>query len=440
MIQENTAYKEIFVSLAKILGDSRVKKGISASQIIVKPKTTDDVSRILRFAERDEIQIFPVREMPWVKINPGEQAAIIMDTSDMNGIFDIDEENLTVTVGPGVHWKNLYQVLLKRKYSLGAYPNSSSPLVGDWIDCGGAGIGSYGNGFAADQVRTLEIVLPNGKVIDTGFKKVLPNSSGYNLNGLFVGSDSTLGIITKITLKMFPKPEGTLPLCYNFSDPAKMKDALMELTKQKTTPLNISFFDRNHIQTLKMFGRDVPEMQGILVSVTLAGLKSVLKHDEGIVDTVMEKHGATKVAGDAAQAFWSERFFDVQARGSGLLPIFAEVLVPLTSLSDIISDTYDLITKMNAKAAIAGILSDRSTVAFAPYILDDRKISDTSRTPAVFAEKLGEFSLKYHGRPVGSTLFLISGVKRVYGEGINTIMDIKSAIDPHDIMNPKLLQ
>jgi FAD/FMN-containing dehydrogenase len=440
MAKENTAYREIFADMTKILGDSRVKQGLAPIQIIVRPKTTDEVSRILKLAEREEVPIFPVREMPWVKVDSNEPVAIMMDTSDMNGIFEIDEQNLTVTVGPGVFWKNLYQMLSKRKYSIGAYPNSSSPLVGDWIDCGGAGIGSYGNGFAGDQVRTMEIVLPNGKVIDTGFKKVLANSSGYNLNGLFVGADSTLGIITKITLKMYPKPEGTLPLFYQFTDPTIMKEALLELTKQKTTPLNISFFDRNHVQTLKMYGRDIPEIQGILVNITLAGLKAVLKHDEGVIDNIMEKHGATKVTGSVANALWTERFFDVQAKGAGLTPVFAEVLVPLTYLSDLIQDTYDLITKMNAKAAVAGILSDRSTVAFTPYILEDKKATDTSRTPALFAEKLGEFSLRYHGRPVGSTLFLVSGIKSVYGEGINTIMDIKSAIDPHDIMNPQLLK
>jgi FAD/FMN-containing dehydrogenase len=423
MAKENADYREIFGKLTKILGDSRVKNGISPSQIIVKPKTTYDVSRVLKMAEREEIPVFPFREMSWAKMDPNESVAIIMNTMDMNGIFEIDEENLAVTVGPGVLWKNLYGVLTKRKYSIGVYPDSSTPSVGDWIDCGGAGIGSYGNGFAADQVRTMEVVLPDGRVIDTGFKKVLPNSSGYNLNGLFVGADSTLGVITKVTLKMFPKPEGFLPLYYNFSQPKDMNEALLELTKLKTTPLNISFFGKNHVQILKMYGREVPDMPGMVVNVTLAGLKSVLKHDVEIIDKVMEKHGATKVANSVASNLWAERFFDVQVKDAGLVPVFAEVLIPLTYLSDLIGDTYDLITKMNSKAAVI-----------------DKKTSEALRIPAVFAEKLGELSLKYHGRPVGSTMFLVSGIKKVYGEGINTILDIKSAIDPHDIMNPQILR
>lgn len=440
MANENTAYMEIFRNLAKILGNSRVKKGVVPSQIIVKPKTTSDVSRILKMAESEGIPVYPYREIPWAKIDSNVPVAIIMNTMDMNGIFEIDEENLAVTVGPGVLWKNLYQTLSKRKFSIGAYPDQSTPSVGDWIDCGGAGIGSYGNGFAGDQVRTMEVVLPDGRVIDTGFKKVLPNSSGYNLNGLFVGAISTLGVITKITLKLYPKPEAVIPLYYNFPQPKEMNQALLELTKLKTTPFNISFFGKNHVQTLKMFGKEIPDIPGMVVNVTLAGLKSVLKHDTDVIDKVMEKHGAKKVADIVAGALWTERFFDLKGNEAKQVPVFAEVLVPLTYLSDLIGDTYNLIGKMNSKAAILGILSDRSTVALMPYILVDKKSPKASKKTALFAKQLGEFSLKYYGRPVGSTIFMVSDIKNVYGEGINTILDIKSAIDPHDIMNPQILR
>ncbi|MEE9152331.1 MAG: FAD-linked oxidase C-terminal domain-containing protein, partial [Thermoplasmata archaeon] len=88
------------------------------------------------------------------------------------------------------------------------------------------------------------------------------------------------------------------------------------------------------------------------------------------------------------------------------------------------------------KAAIMGILCDRSTVALTPYILIDKK----SRPTSVFAKKFGELAFTHGGRPTGSSMFSGSYLKRFYGEGINTILDIKSAIDPHDIMNPDRLR
>jgi FAD/FMN-containing dehydrogenase len=440
MVKENADYKRIFVRLTKILGDNRVKKSSFPLQIIVKPKTTDDVSRILKLAESEEIPVYPVREMAWVKVEANDPAAIMMNTADMNGIFDVDEENLAVTVGPGVLWKDLYSALSKRKYSIGSYPDSSTLTVGDWIDFNGSGIGSYRHGFAVDQIRTMEIVLPDGKIIDTGFKNVLPNSSGYNLNGLFVGADSTLGIITKVTLKMFPKPEVILPSYYTFSQPDDMNRALSEMTKHKVTPLNISFYENNHLQTLNMFGKNVPDLQGMIVNVTLAGLKDVVVHDNNVVNQVMENHGGQKVPDSSTKALWNQRFFEIQSKGGGLKPFFAEVLVPLSRLSELINEARVLMDKVKTKGAIMGIVSDRSTVSLTPYILLDKKSSQTSRIPGIFSEKLGEISLRYNGRPVGSTMYLVSGIKKVYGEGINTILDIKSAIDPHDIMNPLVLK
>ncbi len=440
MAAESAEVNRMIQKLTKILGTGGVTKGATPLQVIVHPKTTGEVSDILKMAESEDIPIFPAREAPWVKLEPNTPGAIMMDTTKMNGIFEIDEENLAVTVGPGVLWKDLYKAMIKRKYTIGAYPDSNTPTVGEWIDSNGTGIGSYRHGFAGDQIRTLEIVLPNGKIIDTGFKKVLPNSSGYNLNGLFAGADGTLGVITKVTLKMFPKPEGLLPLYYVFKGPEDMRKALSELTKQKVTPLNVSFFHGNHIHTLRNLGKNIPEIAGIIVNVTLAGLKAVVDHNKNIVDQLMQNHGAQKVEGIIAEAIWKERFFDVGSKGKNIKPLYAEILVPLSSLEGVINETMDILAQIKVKGALMGIVSDRSTVSFTPYLLGEGKTPEMSKVHTLFIKKMGELSLRHYGRPVGSALYLVSGVRRVYGEGVNTILDIKSAIDPHDIMNPQVFK
>jgi hypothetical protein len=95
---------------------------------------------------------------------------------------------------------------------------------------------------------------------------------------------------------------------------------------------------------------------------------------------------------------------------------------------------------MKLKGAIIGTLCDRSTISLTPYFLHDKRTSEKSRIPTMFAEKFGELALGHGGRPIGTTMFLSSALKRVYGEGINTILDIKTAIDPQEIMNPQLLK
>jgi FAD/FMN-containing dehydrogenase len=279
----------------------------------------------------------------------------------------------------------------------------------------------------------MEIVLPDGKIINTGFEKVLSNSSGYNLNGLFVGADSTLGVITKITLRMFPKPQEIRPLYYTFPEWKALTEALFELAHLKTTPLNVSFFDNSHLQSLKLFGKDVPDLKGMVMNITLAGLKSVVDHDEKVVDGVMEKHSATKENATIAQKLWGERFFDVPSKKAGARPIFCEALIPAQNLLEMIGNTTDIMNETKLKGAIIGTLCDRSTVSLTPYLISDKK----TKGSGAFQKKVGESALRHAGRPAGSSLFSSSDLKQIYGEGMNTILDIKSALDPHDIMNPQ---
>ena len=215
-----------------------------------------------------------------------------------------------------------------------------------------------------------------------------------------------------------------------------MTKALHGLTRIKATPFNISFYDQNHVKSLKLFGREVPSLGGPTLNVTLAGLTSILEHDEGQIDAIMEGSAATKEASENAHILWGQRFFYVESKPAKLIPVFGEALIPASNLSDMIDDTHALIRKMELKGVVMGTLCDRSTVSFTPYFLMREGQMRKSRLPAVFSEKIGEQALKYEGRPTGPSLLTGQNLKQVYGDGINTILDIKSAIDPRNIMNP----
>ncbi|UCF08119.1 MAG: FAD-binding oxidoreductase [Thermoplasmata archaeon] len=438
MEKPSSAVRDVLIRLARTMGENRVRRISKAPEsILVRPKTNDDVITIMKLAVKHNVPIIPRRR--WIALaETMVKSQIIMDLSDMNGIFKIDEENLAVTCGPGVLWKDLNETLSKGGLSLGVYPVVAAPSVGDWIDEGGTGIGSYTHGFAADQVRTLEVVLPDGKLINTGFKNVLSNSSGYNLNGLFVGADSTLGVVTKVTLKLYPAPEETRPIFYTFSDITGMTKALHDLTRIKATPLNISFYDHYHLKSLQLFGRDVTSLPGAsLLNITLSGLTSIVEHDEGVIDEVMGRQEAKKEESERAQVLWDERFFYVEPKPAGLIPVFGEALVPASKLNDMINEAHTLIKKMGLKGAVTGTLCDRSTVSFSPYFLIRESQFRKSRLPTVFNQQIGEMALKHDGRPMGSSMMLGLNPRQIFGEGINTILDIKTALDPHNIMNPR---
>jgi glycolate oxidase len=420
-------YSKVFNKLSKIVGSGKVKKTKSPKKILVKPNASKDVSKLLSYAMKEEIPVVPERQRDWFSDVTSSKGCIILSIKDMNEISKIDEDNLSVTVGPGVKWKKLYNTLSKKKFSIGAYPGAYLPMVGDWIDRGGAGIGSYKYGSAEEQVRSMEVVLPNGTITNTGFDKVLPNSSGYNLNGMFIGAETTLGVITKVTLKLFPASGETRSLSYRFSEMGALGDALHELARLKNTPLDISFFDSNHFHVLKSFKKNVQVPSGVVLSVTIAGKKPILAYDEKQINTLIQKHGGQKEEQKAAQTLWEERFLDFGEKGNK--PVFSEVLIPASNLLGMMKDTTPYIKSFKGKAAITGSFCDRSTIMLMPYVLSGKDKSLSKE----FVKKIGELSFKHSGRPIGPS----TNLKRVYGDGMDTILDIKSALDPRDIMNPE---
>ena len=109
-----------------------------------------------------------------------------------------------------------------------------------------------------------------GQIISTGFDGVSDHSSGYNLNGLFVGAEGTLGVITKATLRAYPYPDVIKPLSFRFKNLAESYPLLKAITKEHIHPMNISFTDEYHLKYLKQMGKHSLD-EGALLNVTLEG-------------------------------------------------------------------------------------------------------------------------------------------------------------------------
>lgn len=404
---------------------------------VVKPESAEEVAKIVKVAIKEQIPIIPrgAATSAFGGAVP-TQGGIVLDMTNMNDILEIDEENLCAMVEPGVIWKTLYDTLLDKGFFLGAYPSSApAATVGGWINTGGVGIGSYKYGGAGNQIRSLEVVLPNGNIIETGFKNVIPNSSGYNLNDLFVGSEGTLGIVTKVTLKIHPGPEELRPLSYAFHDLKAAFKVINELVKAKITPLHIGFLDGTHFELLRKLGKDVPDVGGML-NIALEGDRAMIDYEERIIDQIMEKYGAEKQSKEVAKHEWEERSFEFRVKRLGPTMIGGEVFIPVNKFQEAIDGINVLIKKMKLRGWITGVVSDRNTVAFMPYYLTDERKLIKFLTSMAFIKKLGDLAFKLGGRPAGLGIFFAFNLKRMHGDGAATMHDIKVAIDPYNIMNP----
>ena len=464
----NNNHSKIYEKIVKIVGENNVSDDMFERQvyshdlaplpkhialvfkivpdIVVRPKSADEVSKIMKLARKEDIPVTPRGAASW-GIGGGvpSQGGILLDMSGMNKVIEIDQKNLCITVEAGITWKEVIDALSRLEsesastkfgIKLGAYPSSApAATVGGWINTGGVGISSYKYGGAENQLRSLEVVLPNGNIINTGFPNVVANSSGYDLTRLFVGSEGTLGVITQATLKLYPKPEVFLALSYSLQDIEIASKAMLMVTREDFTPLHMSYLDKNHNEYLRELGLSTHEI-GALVNVALEGSKTVVGEQEKIIDKIMAENGAEKLDNEIAMHEWDERFYELRVKRLGPSLILYEVFVPVANLYEAIKRFNEFAADRKLPTGITGVISDRNTATLMPYfLLDERKLIKFMTSLSTTAA-LGDISFDLGGRPAGLGTFWASNLPKLHGKGSLVMDDIKSAIDPYGLLNP----
>lgn len=405
---------------------------------VVRPAYKEEVVQMVKKAMATGKPIIPRGAGTWglggsVPVKGGH----VLDMTAMNKILNLDEKNMTVTVQPGITWKALGDWLDSKGYFLPCYPSSApSATLGGWIGTGGTGIGAYKYGSAADIVRDLEVVLPNGLVIHTGDKNVPSNGGGPNLNWLFIGSEGTLGIITEVTFNILPKPEELRPVAYSFADLSGFGPAVKKLVRSSVVPMHIMFGDRLHFEYLRKIGKHAPDV-GCMVTCALTGSKAMVDLEEKMLDEIMASAGGSKMPKEVAEHEWSERSYEFRVREMGVGAIPGEILVPVEQFEAVLAETQELARKMKLKAPVIGTVVDNNTVMLMPYYLTDEHNFWRSTAAMGFGKKLGDIAFEHGGRPVGLGIFFAANLSKIRGkDGAELIRDIKRTIDPNEIMNP----
>ena len=222
-------------------------------QVVVKPANTEEVAQILKISNTYKIPTVPIGARTGLS---GGALSIFggigISMERFNKIIEIDEQNLQVTTEPGV----ITQVLREAVAEKGLlYPVDPSSMGSCWIggniaeNSGGARALKYG--VTKDYVLNLEVVLPTGEVIWTG-ANTLKNSTGYNLTQLMVGSEGTLGIVTKIVLKLIPQNKHNVLLLVPFYKAEQACEAVSAIFRAGIVPSALEFMERDAIDwTLK---------------------------------------------------------------------------------------------------------------------------------------------------------------------------------------------
>ena len=182
----------------------------------VKAMSTEEISKIMKYAFEKLIPV-TVRGSGTGLVGGAVplEGGILLDTSGMNRFLELDEKNMTLTLEPGVLLMEVGKYVEEHNLFYPPDPGEKTATIGGNISTNAGGMRAVKYGVTRDYVRALEVVLPNGEIVELG-GKIAKNSSGYALKDLIVGSEGTLGIVTKATLRLIPLPKFKISLLVPF--------------------------------------------------------------------------------------------------------------------------------------------------------------------------------------------------------------------------------
>ncbi|MBV8255683.1 MAG: FAD-binding protein [Chitinophaga sp.] len=223
-------------------------------EVVVKPETTEQVSKIMQLCQRELLPVTP--RGGGTGLSGGALAqfgGVLISMERFNHILDIDERNLQVTTEPGVITEVLQNAVKEKGLFYPPDPSSRGTcFIGGNIAENSGGPKAVKYGVVKDYVLNLEMVLPSGEVIWTG-ANVLKNATGYNLTQLVVGSEGTLGIVTKIVLKLIPLPKHDLLMLVPFRSAESACAAVSAIFRAGYTPSAMEFMERDALDWVSQF-------------------------------------------------------------------------------------------------------------------------------------------------------------------------------------------
>ena len=337
-------------------------------EVVLKPRTAEEISEIMKICNRDLIPVTP--RGAGTGLSGGalpHLGGVLLSTERMNTILQIDERNLQVLTEPGVITEVLQTSVKEKGLFYPPDPSSrGSCFIGGNISENSGGPKAVKYGVVRDYVLNLEVVLPNGEIIWTG-ANVLKNSTGYNLTQLIVGSEGTLGIVTKIVLKLIPLPQHDLLMLVPFKSLEKASEAVSAIFRAGLTPsgLELVEIDALKIVSKMVDSHAVPVADDIAAHLIIEldgnNLDVLMQEMEQVAALMSEYEGGELFFADDAQQkaeLWKLRRRTAEAVKIAGFTIEEDTVVPRAELPALIRGVKELGRNHNFEAVCYGHAGD----------------------------------------------------------------------------------
>lgn len=418
----------------------------SYPEVLLRVVSTDEIVRVMAYANEKKIPV--VVRGAGTGLVGGAVAicgGIMLETTAMNRILELDEENLTVTVEPGVLLMELAQFAQEHDFLYPPDPGEKSATIGGNLSTNAGGMRAVKYGVTRDYVRGLTVVLPTGEVLKLG-GKIVKNSSGYSLKDLIIGSEGTLGIITEAILKLLPLPQKSISLLVPYPSMEAAIEAVPEIIRSKSEPTAIEFMERETILFAEEYlGKKFPDTASdayLLLTFDGSSREQVEAEYEKAALLCLQQ-GAKDVllvdTDERKEAVWNARGAFLEAiKASTTQMDECDVVVPRNRIAEYIKYTHELAKQMGIRIPGFGHAGDGNLHI---YICRDemseeqwqRNLKEAFDSMYAKAAEFGGAVSGEHGIGYAKREYL---KQRAGDVQIRLMHQIKKAFDPNLILNP----
>jgi len=411
---------------------------------VVFPTTAEEVAGILKICHDSETPV--VTRGSGTGLSGGSipvKGSIVLCTVEMNRILKTDTGNLTMLLEPGV----LTQLIDETAGEHGLfYPPDPSAMkmstIGGNVANNSGGLRGLKYGVTRDYVMGIEVVTPDGTIQWLGGQCV-KDVAGYSLRDLFIGSEGTLGVITKILLKLVPRPQDKKTLLATFPSMRQAAETVSAIIAARIIPCTLEFLDRSTIRCVEDFAKvGLPTECEALLFMETDGHPAVVAEEADAMAAIAEAQGALEVtrANDAAHALQlataRRSAFSALAR---IRPttILEDVTVPRDRLAEMVEFVEQCAKKHKVTVATFGHMGDGNL--HPTFLTDERDSAEMARVHAAMEEvfdytiQLGGTITGEHGVGLAKKPYLPN---QLDPGSFALLQKVKAALDPKALLNP----
>lgn len=436
-----TDFEERYVYALDATNKSNIEQ---LPDVVVFVQTIEQVQKIMRLAYTNEIPVIARGAgTNLVGACIVKQGGIVLNFSKMNKILEINRENLTAKVQPGVVVGDLQAEVEKMGLMYPPDPsNLKVSMIGGSIGLSSGGPKTFKYGSTKDYIIDLKVVLADGRIINTG-SNTAKNSTGYHLSQLFVGSEGTLGIVVEALLKLTPKPEGSRVILAYFdkiSDATKTVNVIIE---NRLLPATLDIMDKNTLQTIEKFypaGLLTDKEAALFLEVD--GYNVALDYQQDKVVEVCKSCGAAEIryssTEEEAQRIWTARRSAFAACAKLKPNVVAEdVVVPRENIVKLVDGIKQICDRNNLIVCIMGHIGDGNIHPNIPLDLNsDEDIKNYGKAKDEIhqlAIDLGGTLSGEHGIGCEKSKYMTNAIDEVT---LEYMKKIKKVFDEKNILNP----